>query len=125
MCVNNESSKQAMRAVDASRKEKKSQTNSLAFRHRTEWEEKKEKKCNCLAHIKYIVLLVYVRMCAGVRTREKERKESEPYQGAIRQRTRKKRRQYKLQAKWSSSSIDRPSARRRKRERKKTMYICV
>lgn len=62
--------------------EKKSQTNSLAFHHRTEW-EKKEKKCNCLAHINYICLCMCICVQAFERAVEREKK-SELHQGAKR-----------------------------------------
>jgi len=76
-----------MRAVDAGRREEKSNKLARVSPSNRMGEKKKEKKCNCLAHIKYS----FACLCAYVCGRSNEReKKSEPYQGAIRQRTRKK-----------------------------------
>jgi hypothetical protein len=99
--------------------EEKSQTNSFAFRYRTEWEKnggEEEEAAHCLArtHISTIVVLC---MCRHERTRKKtltkqQKKEKEN----------KKKKQYKLQAKWSSST-DR--ATDNERAGKKMVDMCL
>jgi len=120
MQIMNQTQAMHKRSVDARAKEKKEKSNKTRShfaneqrmgKRRRERESESEEKCNCLAHIKYIVWLVC--MCGRSNAREEKRKEKvsftkEQYDG---EEKKKRRRQCKLQAKWPSSSIDRPNAR--------------
>ena len=70
--------------------------------------------------------MVVAYVCAYVRGRSNgERKEKVSFIKEQYEREQEKRRQYKLQAKWSSSSIDRPSARDDAQEKEEEKTPCI